>query len=144
MSVEAPDGRGRSLAERVCGIERATRDRKVLLIGSSYGGLAAAHVADQYPERFFGLLLLAPALHRIEIPVLEPSGLRPPLGVPTMVIHGIHDDVVPVSVSRRYCARSHAELTEVDDDHRLALSMPCILEATQRLLQINETTLDVI
>ena len=117
-------------------------DRKVLLIGSSYGGLAAAHLASLYPDRLVGLILLAPALHRKEDPVFYPGSLMPPRGVPTIVIHGIHDTVVPVDVSRRYAARGGVELIEVDDDHRLVGALSQMVESTQRLLQINETTLD--
>ena len=80
FSVDAPDGRGLALADRIAGIEGATRGRRVVLIGSSYGGLAAAHLASLYPERLEGLLLLAPALHRKEEPVFSPESLMPPKG----------------------------------------------------------------
>jgi len=130
------------LADRVDGIERAMRGRKVLLIGSSYGGLAAAYLASVHPERLVGLLLLAPALHRTEKPVFSPESLMPPQGVPTVVIHGIRDAVVPVDASRRYAARGSVDLIEVDDDHRLVGALSQMVASTERLLQINETTLD--
>ena len=142
LVVEAPDGRGQALSARIAAIEALTRGRRVVLVGSSYGGLAAAHLAQTYPDRFVGLLLLAPALQRREPPVAEPSSLRPPRGLPTIVIHGIRDTVVPIEVSRRYVTGSRADFFEVDDDHRLANAQALMVSSATRLLQIRDTTLD--
>ena len=142
FTVDAPDGRGDGLDARVAALEVVTRGRQVVLVGSSYGGLAAAHLAVEYPERFMGLLLLAPALHRSEPPVADAAILSPPTGVPTIVIHGTRDAVVPVEVSRRYVAGGGAEFFEVDDDHRLAASQALMINSARRLLQISDTTLD--
>jgi pimeloyl-ACP methyl ester carboxylesterase len=135
FEVVAPDGRGLPLASRLVDLERVTRGQGILLIGSSYGGLAAAHLAMLHPERFIGVLLLAPALHHSEPPVVDGAGLRPPSGVPTIVIHGLSDQVVPIEGSRRY-AHSGATLLEVDDDHSLAASLADIAEAVHGLLSM--------
>ena len=63
---------------------------------------------------------------------MDASQLRPPMGVPTIVIHGKLDDVVPVEVSRRYCAFG-ATLIETDDDHRLVQSLDQIVRAVAQL-----------
>ena len=132
FDVLAPDGRGLALAERLVGLEEATRSGGILLAGSSYGGLAAAHLALQHPSRFIGLLLMAPALHFSETPVEDVSQLRPPENVPTIVIHGRHDAIVPIETSRRYVTAG-AQLIETEDDHRLVQSLNEITRAVQAL-----------
>ena len=132
FDVLAPDGRGLALAERLVALEEATRSGGILLAGSSYGGLAAAHLALEHPERFIGLLLMAPALHFSETPVENVSQLHPPHNVPTIVIHGRHDTIVPIEVSRRYVAAG-GKLIETEDDHRLIESLDEITRAVQSL-----------
>jgi len=45
----------------------------------------------------------------------EPAVLQP-----TLIYHGVHDDVVPVQLSRQYArSRTSAELREVDSGHEL-------------------------
>jgi uncharacterized protein len=59
----------------------------------------------------------------------------PDVRVPTLIVHGIHDDTVPVAHSRRFAeARSNVTLVEVDDGHELIASLPRILEETDRFL----------
>lgn len=56
------------------------------------------------------------------------SGL-PPVFHPTLVIHGVHDTTVPPSFSREFAATSgRVQLEEIDDDHRMADSVPLICE----------------
>lgn len=46
---------------------------------------------------------------------------EPAVTQPCLIYHGVHDDVVPVSVSRAFArTRTCAELREVDSDHELA------------------------
>ncbi len=132
LEVVAPDGRGLALVDRLVALEEATRGRPTLLVGSSYGGLAAAHLAMLYPDRFVGLLLLAPALHHAERPVHDVSRLCPPPGVPTVVLHGVRDQVVPIASSRIY-AEKGATLQELNDDHSLAGSLDAMLQAVRSL-----------
>ena len=48
----------------------------------------------------------------------------PEVPCPTRIIHGVRDEVVPVTSSRRYAAtRDHVALIEVDDIHDLGLSI---------------------
>lgn len=140
FDVIAPDGRNLALAGRVDQLlaesARLVAARPVLA-GSSYGGLACAWLAAAHPERFRGVLLLAPALHHSEPPVAAAAHLRAPPGVPVHVIHGFGDPIVPIQASRDYIARSAsatARLEEVDDGHALLASLSRIADALHRLL----------
>lgn len=136
MPVVAPDHRGMNLSERV----RQTRwvlaaHRSSLLVGSSYGGLAATYLAAVQPERFFGLVLAAPALIRSEPPVDDPAELAIPETLPTIILHGRMDTLIPIEVSRQLAERSgpHVQLWELDDDHQLRGSTDRLLEAVRTL-----------
>ena len=86
---------------------------------------------------FSGLLLCAPALHLKEPPVDESIILVAPIGMPTVIIHGVEDDIVPISCSIEYAKRSGEEIIEfnqVDDGHRLSESHSFILNGVQKLL----------
>lgn len=122
------------------------------VVGSSLGGLVAAHVAARRPELVRRLALLAPAFgllprlaerldpmgrmwtnqgqgFRVEPHVLadareiDEHGLPVRLRVPTLVVHGTGDDVVPHRASERFfaaLATPHKRLWLVPGgDHRL-------------------------
>ena len=64
----------------------------------------------------------------------DPPGW-PDVRVPTLIVHGSRDDVVPVELSRAFAeGRRHVRLVEVDDGHDLAASVPLILEEAARFL----------
>jgi len=87
------------------------------LIGSSYGGLMAALFATQHPGQVRKLILLAPALMLPEFAEHLPE----PIDVPTVIIHGRQDDVVPVGINKPLAEKVFLDLDYrlVDDDHRL-------------------------
>ena len=132
----------------------------VVLIGSSFGGLTAAWIAEHphQQENIQALVLLAPAFRFLAqwLPRLGSDQLAAwktngtlnvfhyseqrdlPLHydfvkdaqqypdaslkhiVPTLIIHGIHDDVISIEASRTYAAtRPWVTLVEVDSDHAL-------------------------
>ncbi len=103
-----------------------------LVIGSSYGGITALCSAMQHSQAggsLTGLVLCAPALARAEPPA-DSMQLAAP--VRTLIIHGIHDDIVPIDVSRNLAARDdNVTLHEVDDGHRLVESLDVILDAVR-------------
>ena len=140
IEVIAPDFQGMPLIERVELLEKISADnadKKPILGGSSYGGLTAAIVAMRYPDRFRGLLLCAPALHLKESPVDDLTILIAPKKIPTVIIHGAEDDIVPISCSIEYAERSGEDILEfnqVDDGHRLSESHSLILNGVQKLL----------
>ena len=88
------------------------------IIGSSFGGLMGAAFAIDHPTQVRKLILLAPAL------MLDPFASRSdlqPVSVPTIIIHGTLDTVVPLEPVRIIAKKFFTELTYyiVDDDHRL-------------------------
>lgn len=125
LPLRVPDMRGMPLAARVALLEGEVAGGGVLLVGSSYGGLAAALVAARWPARLTGLVLCAPALDWAEPPNLEPSALAAPASLPVTILHGLRDEVVSIAVSRGYRDRSgpHVRLLELDDDHLLSGSL---------------------
>ena len=137
IDVLAPDFQGQVIAQRLDTL-RAVLDtipetEPLLLAGSSYGGAVAAWTAVQQPERFAGLLLLAPALHYAEPPVPSPEAYVP-VPIPTIVIHGTDDTVVPIEASEAYAARAaHVQLRRVADGHRLVNSLDALVAAIREL-----------
>ena len=54
----------------------------------------------------------------------EADGGWPDVRVPTLIVHGVHDDTVPVERSREFArGKRHVRLVEVDDDHQLTSSL---------------------
>ena len=143
IEVIAPDFQGMPLIERVELLEKISldyADKKPILGGSSYGGLTAAIVAMKYPERFSGLLLCAPALHLKESPVDEITKLVAPKNVPTVIIHGIEDDIVPISCSIEYSQNSESiiKFNKVNDGHRLSNSHDFIIDGIKLIINNND------
>jgi pimeloyl-ACP methyl ester carboxylesterase len=129
---------------------------QVLLIGSSMGALVGLH----YAHRFGGvrrMLLLAPALAfggpleervfhfgfqkeiRLRQDLNRDGALykQPvPPSVPVTIIHGRHDDVVPIAYSRQYASQfpERVVLLEVESDHRLSDQMDFVWEQLRVLL----------
>jgi pimeloyl-ACP methyl ester carboxylesterase len=63
------------------------------------------------------------------------NGGWPDVRVPTLVIHGLRDDVVPLEGSRTWAAgKRHVRLVEVDDDHELIASLDVIAREADRHL----------
>jgi uncharacterized protein len=56
----------------------------------------------------------------------------PSVTCPTVIVHGVRDEVVPVESSRVYARTHEAQLVEVDDDHGLAASVDRIEELALR------------
>ena len=87
------------------------------IIGSSFGGLMVAAFTCGHPTQVRKLILLAPAL------MLDPFASRDPnpVSVPTTIIHGTLDTVVPPEPVRAIAQKFFTDLTYhiVEDDHRL-------------------------
>lgn len=140
---------GELIADTVRVLERTGH---AVLVGSSLGGVVGAHAAAARPELVRALALLAPALgllHNLadlldprgrmwtndgqgfvvtprvlaDAKSLDERGLPARLLVPTLVVHGTADDVIPCRASERlFAAIPHArkELWLVPGgDHRL-------------------------
>ncbi len=114
MGVSTPDFSG-DLATRMAQLEPLLGSDRWILVGSSFGGLMAALWTLAHPAQVHRLILLAPALHRPDFVV---GG---PVDVPTLLIHGVHDEVVPheLAASRARQAFTSLRVDWVQDDHRL-------------------------
>jgi uncharacterized protein len=63
------------------------------------------------------------------------GGGWPDVRVPTLVVHGIHDDICDVELSRGWAAgKRHVRLVEVDDGHELKESVPLIARESESFL----------
>ncbi len=88
------------------------------IIGSSFGGLMATQYASSNPSNVKNLILLAPAL----IPPFYPIDLKlNPIEIPTLIIHGKNDSVIPVATIQDISPKLFQtfEFRVVDDDHML-------------------------
>ena len=88
------------------------------IVGSSFGGLMGAIFTCEHPDQVRKLVLLAPALM---LPEFASYLDREPVSVPTTIIHGTQDTVVPLEEVREIARKVFSNLTYeiVDDDHRL-------------------------
>jgi hypothetical protein len=94
------------------------RKKNWIIIGSSFGGLMATVFTCKHPSQVQKLILLAPALLREQFASyldLEP------VSVPTVIIHGMLDDVVPMEPVRAIADKLFTNMQHivVDDGHRL-------------------------
>ena len=63
------------------------------------------------------------------------SGGWPDVRVPTLIVHGVRDDVVDPALSRTWASgKRHVRLVEVDDEHELATSIPLIIAQAEEFL----------
>lgn len=97
--------------------ECADIDDALILVGSSMGGHVATASATAVGAA--GLFVLAPAYFMPGYENLTP----PPPALPTEIVHGWHDDIVPVENSIRYAKACAATLHIVDGDHRLTANI---------------------
>ena len=88
-------------------------DDTLILVGSSMGGHVATAAAPRVSAA--GLFVLAPAYYMEGYEELTP----PAPEMPICIVHGWHDDVVPVDNSIRFARACNAELHLIDGDHRL-------------------------
>jgi len=128
-------------------VVRARLADETIVIGSSLGGLTAARTAER-DARVKALVLMAPAFQLaarwrgLNVDAGFLADIRaidvgwPDVKVPTLILHGVRDDVVPIEHSRQFGAgRSHVELVELDDGHDLVASLPRLLAVTERFLR---------
>ncbi len=94
------------------------RKKNWTIIGSSFGGLMGTVFTCNKPTQVRKLILLAPALLK------EPFGSYldlEPVSVPTVIIHGTEDDIVPLEPVREIAEKlfTNLQYIVVDDGHRL-------------------------
>jgi alpha-beta hydrolase superfamily lysophospholipase len=85
----------------------------LVLVGSSMGGHVSAAAARPLDAR--ALFLLAPAFYMSGFEDYTPQDVS----VPTAIVHGWRDQIVPVENSVRWAREHRAALHVVNSDHRL-------------------------
>jgi hypothetical protein len=94
------------------------RKKNWTIIGSSFGGLMGTVFTCEHPTQVRKLILLAPALLRDHFAAyLELE----PVSVPTVLIHGTEDDIVPPEPVREVAEKlfTNLQIITVEDGHRL-------------------------
>ena len=112
-------------SERMQKLEAVMADRdRLILVGSSYGGLMAATFALEHEERVKKLILIAPALI---LEGFEQACLKK-LSMPVVLYHGTRDTVVDPYETKRIAEKCFAHLDHrfVDDDHPLNEVFPTL------------------
>ncbi|HEX3604043.1 MAG TPA: alpha/beta hydrolase [Steroidobacteraceae bacterium] len=85
----------------------------LVMVGSSMGAHVSAAAAAR--SKAAALFLLAPAFYMRGLEQYTPQDVT----VPTAIVHGWHDAVVPVENSIRWAREHGATLHVLDSDHRL-------------------------
>ena len=116
--------------DRVAKLLAACKDiaAPLILVGSSMGGHVATAAAPAVNA--IGLFVLAPAYYMKGFEALTPSAPN----IPTVIVHGWHDDIVPVENSIRYARACAATLHIVDGGHRLTENLDEINAYLQHFL----------
>ena len=117
QGIADPTERVQKLIKEASGIE----DR-LILVGSSMGGHVATAAAESLGAA--GLFVIAPAYYMEGYEELTPE----PPTMPVCIVHGWHDDVVPVENSIRFAKQCAASLHLIDGDHRLTANIEEINE----------------
>lgn len=116
-TTESVDYRGMSdAAERVAkllSVAGSGQHAMLVLVGSSMGGYVANEAAQSLHPA--GVFLIAPAFFMPGYALSPPQ----PAHFPCTIVHGLHDEIVPVEHSLRYAKSAAAELHAIDGDHRL-------------------------
>ena len=98
----------------------------VVLAGSSLGAWIAGHVSLRV--NVAGLFLMAPPIH------LDPKHPIDAAAVPTSIIHGWDDELIPASDVVAWAQARRAALLLVDDTHRLSAHVAASADAFGALL----------
>ncbi len=101
----------------------------LLLVGSSLGGHVATAGAQSLNA--VGLFVLAPAFFMPGYEELTPDAPD----MPICIVHGWHDDIVPVENSIRFARQCHATLHVVDGDHRLTANIDEINDYLRKFIE---------
>jgi predicted alpha/beta-hydrolase family hydrolase len=98
----------------------------LVLAGSSLGAWIAGHASLQVPVA--GLFLMAPPI------VLDPAHPLQAARVPTSIVHGWDDELIPAAHGVEWAHARRARLLLVDDSHRLSAHVDASADAFAALL----------
>jgi predicted alpha/beta-hydrolase family hydrolase len=104
----------------------ASASGPLVLAGSSLGAWIAGHVSLQVPVA--GLFLMAPPI------VLDATHPLQAAQVPTSIVHGWHDELIPAADVIDWARARSARLLLVDDSHRLSSHVQASAAAFDALL----------
>ncbi len=115
------------------------------LIGSSMGGLSAIFFAMKNPGFVKEMILLAPAVGFFDSGFFSADDLKKikstyiPAGIPTTIIAGENDAVIPLSDIEAMVSRSsnsnQVKLLTVKDDHSLNRSLDLLLSLVKKMIK---------
>ena len=112
---------------RLLALAQAAAQRgPLVLAGSSLGAYISAHVAQQMPVA--GLFFMAPPV------VMQGAPPMPAAHVPTSILHGWHDELIPAQQVVDWATPRSARLLLVNDGHRLSDHVQVSAEAFAALL----------
>jgi predicted alpha/beta-hydrolase family hydrolase len=113
--------------QRLLGLARVAADRgPLVLAGSSLGAWISGAASLQVPVH--GLFLMAPPIAMQGALPLDAAR------VPTSIIHGWHDELIPATDVVDWARARDARLLLVDDSHRLSDHVAASAEAFAALL----------
>ena len=114
-------------SQRLLELARIAADRgPLVLAGSSLGAWIAGQVSLQVPVA--GLFLMAPPI------VLDAAHPLAAAQVPTAIIHGWDDELIPAADVVGWAQSRRARLLLVDDSHRLSAHVDASADAFATLL----------
>ena len=113
--------------DRLKQLARAVR-APLVLAGSSMGAFISARVSLEVP--LLGLFLMAPPTQLQGYAITLDAAL-----VPTCVVHGWHDEIIPVNAVMRWAQARSDQLVLVDDSHRLARHVEFCADEFARFLR---------
>lgn len=114
--------------EQLYGLARDAATRgPLVLAGSSLGAYISGHVSRRVPVA--GLFLMAPPIRLNESHPIDADV------VPTSIIHGWDDELIPASDVVAWARVRRADLLMVDDTHRLAAHVHASANAFGELLR---------
>jgi predicted esterase len=124
QGIADPTQRVEKLVHECAGIDDA-----LILVGSSMGGHVATAAANTLGAA--GLFVLAPAYFMEGYEELTPPAPK----MPICIVHGWHDDIVPVENSIRFARERCATLHLVNGGHRLTKNIGEICEYLEQFIK---------
>jgi len=114
--------------ERLLALARTAAERgPLVLAGSSLGAYVSAQVSLQVPVA--GLFLMAPPIR------MEPATPLDAARVPTSIVHGWDDELIPATQVVDWARERRARLLLVDDTHRLSMHVEASAQEFVALLK---------
>ncbi len=96
----------------------------LVLVGSSMGGWVSLEASSQLKPK--GMFLLAPAVYVGYLVESEIKEAPPPHTAYLDIVHGWHDDTVPVDGVIRFAKEHQARLHVLNSGHRLIDQLPAL------------------